>query len=94
MGLGWNGEIDRVVIELHAVVEDDEFDVPDLDENDVPDNAPACLRVRLTGAQGRDFVARATALVSAGRPPCPFCHLPLEPAGHICPRSNGFRRRG
>ena len=94
MGLGWNGEVDRVIIELHAVVEDDEFEVPDLDENNVADDAPACLRVRLTGAQGRDFVARATALVSAGRPPCPFCHLPLDPSGHVCPRSNGFRRRG
>lgn len=94
MGLGWNGEIDRVVIELHAVMEQDEFEVPDLDEDDVPEGSPACLRVRLTGAQARDFVARSEALVAAGRPPCPFCHLPLEPSGHICPRSNGYRRRG
>ena len=93
IGLGWNGEIERVVIELHATIESDEMEVPDLDEDDVPDDAPACLRVRMTGAQARDFVARATSLVAAGRPPCPFCQLPLDPTGHICPRSNGFRRR-
>jgi hypothetical protein len=94
MGLGWNGEIERVVIEVHAVSESDEFEVPGLDEDDVPDDAPPCLRVRITGAQARDFAARAGALVAAGRPPCPFCHLALDPDGHICPRSNGFRRRG
>ena len=25
-------------------------------------------------------------------PPCPFCGLPLDPDGHICPRQNGHRR--
>jgi len=34
----------------------------------------------------------ASAVVSAGRPPCPFCNQPLEPSGHICPRANGYRR--
>ena len=50
------------------------------------------LRVRLTAAQAREFADRAQAVVSAGRPPCPFCGLPLDPAGHVCPRQNGHRR--
>jgi hypothetical protein len=29
--------------------------------------------------------------VSAGRPPCPLCGLPLDTEGHICPRQNGHR---
>ncbi len=93
IGLGWNGEIERAVIELHATVDSDEFEVPDLDEDDVPDNSPVCLRVRITGAQARDFIVRSNALVSAGRPPCPLCHMPLDPEGHVCPRANGYRRR-
>ena len=48
--------------------------------------------VKISAAYARDFVARAQALVSAGRPPCPFCLQPLDPAGHICPRANGYRR--
>ncbi|HUR73309.1 MAG TPA: DUF3090 family protein [Sporichthya sp.] len=40
----------------------------------------------------RAFAKRANSVVSAGRPACPFCGLPLDPAGHICPRSNGYRR--
>jgi uncharacterized repeat protein (TIGR03847 family) len=28
-------------------------------------------------------------VVAAGRPPCPLCGGPIDPTGHICPRSNG-----
>jgi uncharacterized repeat protein (TIGR03847 family) len=48
--------------------------------------------VKLTPSYARDFVARAQALVAAGRPSCPFCLQPMDPHGHICPRSNGYRR--
>ena len=89
MGLGWNGDTELVIIEAHEVVEDDD-EVPDLEED--PDDGPPVLRVRLSGAAARAFAKRALSVVSAGRPPCPFCNLPLEPSGHICPRANGYRR--
>jgi uncharacterized repeat protein (TIGR03847 family) len=89
MALGWNGDTELVIIEAHEVVEDGE-DVPDLEED--PDEGPTVLRVRLSGAAARAFAKRAMSVVSAGRPPCPFCNLPLEPSGHICPRANGYRR--
>lgn len=88
LGLGWNGETERVVIEAHADTEN-EVDIPDLeDDGDGPDT----LRVRLSAPAARAFAARTQAVVAAGRPPCPFCQLPLDPAGHICPRANGYRR--
>ena len=91
MSLGWNGDTELVIIEAHRVVDDDdEAEVPDLEEDD--EEGPDCLRVRLTGAAARAFAKRAMSVVSAGRPPCPFCNLPLEPSGHICPRANGYRR--
>ena len=33
-------------------------------------------------------------IVAAGRPRCPYCHSPIEPDGHMCPRSNGHSRTG
>ncbi len=89
MALGWNGETEQLIIEAHAAVEDED-EVPELEAD--PDDGPACLRVRMSGAMGRAFVKRAMSVVSAGRPPCPFCNLPLDPSGHICPRANGYRR--
>ena len=38
------------------------------------------------------FVQRSRALLGAGRIPCPFCGIPIDPHGHLCPRANGYRR--
>jgi uncharacterized repeat protein (TIGR03847 family) len=88
MSLSWDRDTERVVIEAGAVTGE-----PDVDLDD-DEGGPDLLRVRLSGAAARAFAKRALAVVSAGRPPCPFCSLPLEPEGHICPRQNGYRRRG
>lgn len=51
----------------------------------------AVARLAITREQAAAFAIRATALVEAGRPPCPLCGLPLDPSGHDCPRTNGNR---
>jgi len=28
-------------------------------------------------------------VVAAGRPPCPLCTAPMDPAGHVCVKTNG-----
>lgn len=77
-------DVDEVA--LLAAAEDD-------DEDDVPDDAPLgpdVLRVRLSPAMALGFAQRARRIVSAGRPPCPFCGQPLNAEGHICARKNGY----
>ena len=68
--------------------EDDEPATLEFDDSD-PDG-PDLVRVRLTPLAARAFVERSLRTVAAGRPPCPFCGLPLDPTGHICPRKNGY----
>jgi uncharacterized repeat protein (TIGR03847 family) len=90
MGLAWDGEVDRVVVEALAQAEteaDAEIE-PMSDAEDGPD----VLRVIITADAARAFVRRAERVIAAGRPPCPLCALPLDPDGHICPRQNGHRR--
>jgi uncharacterized repeat protein (TIGR03847 family) len=84
LGLAWDAADSTVIVEATATVPDGE---EEMDEEDLD-----VLRVRLTPADCRAFVARALRLVAAGRPPCPLCGQPLDPAGHICPRHNGYRR--
>jgi uncharacterized repeat protein (TIGR03847 family) len=87
--------VDRLVIVAQAPGEDGEAgSAPAIedDEEDADGDGPDVLRVRLTAAMAREFARRAASVVSAGRPPCPFCGLPLDPAGHVCPRQNGYRR--
>jgi uncharacterized repeat protein (TIGR03847 family) len=86
MGLAWNAESELLTLEIHA--ESDE--IPDVEEN--PDSGPECLRVRINLVQARSFISRTQKVVAAGRPLCTFCQYPIDPQGHVCPRSNGFRR--
>jgi uncharacterized repeat protein (TIGR03847 family) len=86
--LGWDGDAERVLVEARAQDEDGEAIDPDEDDDD-DDEGPDLLRVRMTADAARSFVARATRIVAAGRPPCPLCGQPLDPQGHICPRRNG-----
>lgn len=88
MGLAWESDAARCVIEALAQVEG-ESAVEPLDD---ADEGPDALRVRLTAEMARAFIRRAQRVVAAGRPPCPLCNLPLDPEGHICPRQNGHRR--
>ena len=87
IALGWDGEDEQVVIEAQ---EETETPIEPLTE-DVPENGPAVLRVRLSPAAARAFSKRAIQIVGQGRPPCPLCGLPLDAEGHICPRQNGHR---
>ncbi|MFD9129943.1 DUF3090 domain-containing protein [Kitasatospora sp. NPDC059571] len=91
MALAWDSVDERLVVEAQAVIEDAEEEEAALFD-DEDENGPDMLRVRLTGAMARVFAKRALDLVAAGRRPCPFCNLPLDPEGHLCPRANGYRR--
>jgi uncharacterized repeat protein (TIGR03847 family) len=86
--LGWDADAERVLVEARAQDEDGEAVDPD-DDDDEDEDGPDLLRVRLTAAAARSFVARAARVVASGRPPCPLCGAPLDPQGHICPRRNG-----
>lgn len=50
------------------------------------------LDVLISPDQARDFVARTGQLPGTQAPSCPFCAQPIGPHGHLCPRSNGYRK--
>lgn len=78
LSLGWDPDEDLIIVEASGPTRDDEA---------------AEVTVRIAPAAARAFAVRAQAVVSQGRPPCPLCAQPLDPAGHLCPRANGFKRR-
>ena len=98
MTLAWEADRERVVIEVFAVNPEAAADAAEAEGQE--DALAAALEaddgevfvVRITEQQARAFARRAVALVAAGRPSCPFCGRPIDPAGHICPRANGYRR--
>ena len=81
LALAWDAGRGVLVIECH-----------DQDPEEADEEAVQTLRVVLSPPAARAFARRCGAVVSAGRPSCPFCGQPLDPTGHICPRANGYRR--
>ena len=60
------------------------------DDQDVQGMA-GLVQVWLYPGVARQFAARARIIVATADPSCPFCSQPVHAAGHICPRSNGYR---
>ena len=91
LSLGWDP--DRNVVLIEALRDAEPSADADPEDEDAIELPPlGVVRVTLPPAQARAFARRTRALISAGRPPCPFCGGPLDPTGHVCPRANGYRR--
>src|SRR3989442_8443953 len=59
-------------------------------EEGAADDAPS-VRFWLSPDQVIAFSKQAETVLTAGRPLCPRCGLPMDPAGHPCPVNNGAR---
>ena len=86
IGLGFDPERELVLIELRENPVSDDDDEADDDETE--DEEGYVARVYATRPQVRAMAARGATVVGAGRPPCPLCSMPMDPAGHRCPRWN------
>jgi uncharacterized repeat protein (TIGR03847 family) len=80
ISLAWN-ELDKLI----------SFELYEL-ENDENDEDGQVLEINFSLGMAIAFAQRSKALVNAGRLPCPFCGIPIDPRGHLCPRANGYRR--
>ena len=80
MTLAWDAESGTVVVEAFASTDGEEKE------------ADEALVVTLPPGLARGFAERAVRVVGAGREPCQFCGGPMDPSGHLCPRSNGYLR--
>jgi uncharacterized repeat protein (TIGR03847 family) len=84
IGLGFDTERELVLLELREHPEEDDETV----EDPTTEEPGYVARIYATRAQVRAMAARGAEAVSGGRPPCPLCEMPMDPAGHQCPRWN------
>lgn len=93
MGISWDPDSQRVSIEIQSIA-DGEFTELISDEEDLAEveDPPDLLRLTIRLNQVKGFCNRAEKIVKSGRAVCPFCGLPIDATGHLCPRANGYRR--
>ena len=90
IGLAYVSDRRLIEIDLQAITDSDNAD-DELLEIDTSSDQDI-LRILMTLGYAESFAKRANTVVAAGRAPCPFCGGPIDPNGHLCPRSNGYRR--
>lgn len=90
IGLAYDRDLDRVIVMAQEVqvIEEDGDEGTEASPTPTDDDA-ATARIAMTRGQARRFIDTAVELVGAGRPACPICGRPIDPEGHVCPRSNG-----
>ncbi|HET7465647.1 MAG TPA: DUF3090 family protein [Candidatus Dormibacteraeota bacterium] len=81
MGLGYHAERQMFVLVASEAAGSTE-------EASGSEETPS-VRFWLSHRQVADFSKQAEEVLSAGRPLCPRCGLPMDPAGHPCPVNNG-----
>jgi uncharacterized repeat protein (TIGR03847 family) len=83
LALDYDPGRDRFVMVVTELVADD--------DEDVGSPEPREVRLWVTRPQLRVLARHGAQVVARGRPPCPLCGNPLDPAGHVCPALNGHR---
>jgi uncharacterized repeat protein (TIGR03847 family) len=80
ISISWDNEVKAIKFEF----------LESSTEEDGEDSQILALSINLSAAQS--FALRSKAVINAGRLPCPFCSIPIDPRGHLCPRANGYKR--
>ena len=80
MSLAWDEVTLLICVELFELEDDEE------------EGEGEVVEINISVGMAAAFAARSKAVVNAGRLPCPFCGIPIDPRGHLCPRANGYRR--
>jgi uncharacterized repeat protein (TIGR03847 family) len=88
MGLGYHAERQMFVLVASEAAGTEESSSASSASSG--DDAPS-VRFWLNARQAAEFSKQAEEVLSAGRPLCPRCGLPMDPAGHPCPVNNGAR---
>ena len=98
IGLGYDRNNDRLLVQLEEMVEAD-LEAAASDDADEAGEAAALattpdtperghIRFYVTRSQADAFCDHADVIIAAGRPTCVWCGNPIDPDGHPCPRMN------
>ena len=61
----------------------------ELRTSDDEDDVGRVARLGLSIAQLAALAVRCEEAIAGGRPNCPLCGRPMDPEGHVCPKTNG-----
>lgn len=72
-----------------ALLEEDESVM--LRFTELTEEEPRVVTVQISNSLAATLAIQGTELIEQGRPTCPLCGYVIEPEGHPCPKTNGYR---
>jgi uncharacterized repeat protein (TIGR03847 family) len=92
IAVAYDDDRDSFIVRADELVADDE----DTDDDDIlgagTEVSGGSARFVVTRGQAQGFVIRSAELMAGSRPPCPLCGRPIDPAGHMCVKTNGHSK--
>jgi len=80
LGVGFSEADDMMVLEVDEVAPEEE-------------KSPFTLQFAVDRSQAANLAREIDDIIATGRPPCRLCSQPVDPAGHVCVRSNGHSQQ-
>lgn len=80
MAIGFDPSTGTVVLHVFDLSRDEDEGEPD-------------VQVRVTSDACASLNSVLQEIIASGRPQCPLCGVPLDPAGHACIRANGHTKQ-
>ncbi|HLF75998.1 MAG TPA: DUF3090 family protein [Dehalococcoidia bacterium] len=90
IGAVYDVEFRASQIGLGYAEEDGLFAIHAFDESGAA--GPPAFRCLINRGQSRVLARKIAGVIAGGRQICPLCGAPVDPSGHVCPRSNGHAK--
>ena len=96
LGLGYDAEQDQIVLIAKELIADEQAGEPQEElqveqQDEQPEEPGKVVRFWCTRSQLRAMCKWGSQVAALGRPICPQCGEPMDPAGHFCPKRNGHK---
>ena len=80
LGVGFSEADDMMVLQVDEVAPEEE-------------KSPFTLQFAFDRSQAANLTREIDEILATGRPPCRLCGQPVDPAGHICVKTNGHTQQ-
>jgi uncharacterized repeat protein (TIGR03847 family) len=80
LGVGFSEADGMIILEVDEVAPEEE-------------KSPFTLRFAFNRSQAAQLAREIDEVIATGRPPCRLCSQPIDPAGHICVKTNGHTQQ-
>jgi uncharacterized repeat protein (TIGR03847 family) len=86
-----NASIDFRIAQLSMGLDRDNRRIVLIAADGPEDDDTTTLNMSFEFTPAHELRQQIATVVAAGRPPCPLCTAPMDPAGHVCVRTNGHQ---